>query len=48
VAHAGLVAVGQVRTDLTRLTEVVGDTARASRDLSTLAAALQATLQAGA
>jgi methyl-accepting chemotaxis protein len=48
VAHAGLAAVGQVRTDLSRLTEVVGDTARASRDLSTLAAALQATLHAGA
>lgn len=45
VANRGLAAVEQVRTDLGRLTTVVGDTARASRELSSLAAALEATLQ---
>lgn len=47
VARQGLAAVEQVRTDLGRLTTVVGDTARASRELSTLAGALEATLHTG-
>jgi methyl-accepting chemotaxis protein len=48
VARQGLAAVEQVRTDLGRLTVVVSNTARASRDLSTLADAMEATLQTGA
>ncbi|HWI62810.1 MAG TPA: methyl-accepting chemotaxis protein [Symbiobacteriaceae bacterium] len=45
VARTGLSAVGQVRSDLGRLQAVVGDTARASRELSSLAGALEAALQ---
>ncbi len=41
-------AIGNVRTDLARLTGVVSDTARAARDLRSLAGALEATVQVGA
>ncbi|MDF2627708.1 MAG: methyl-accepting chemotaxis sensory transducer [Symbiobacteriaceae bacterium] len=47
VAKQGLAAAARVRADLGRLTMVVGDTARASRELRTLAGTLEATLQAG-
>ncbi len=48
VANHGLAAIGNVRTDLARLTAVVSDTAQAARDLRSLAGALEATVQVGA
>jgi len=45
VAKQGLATVEMVRADLGRLTTVVGDTARASRGLASLAGELEATLQ---
>jgi len=45
VARKGLAAIEQVRADLTKLTAVVSDTARAARDLSTLAGALEETVR---